>query len=188
MSSAKSYTMIFMPSLQKKKCLRFAWTILAVLAWGVSLIAVLQLYKLEGRFGHAICGAWGCGPPVEALLAYHGFWAILLWPIAAVAATRLRPGVARALGTGLLSAGIFAIVGILLWSSIDWLMTAETRLKPLVMQRALFVLATTIDVPSVQMAIAGLICRFVHRPCATHTPDDPQPPLCATAEENRAGQ
>jgi len=47
------------------------------------MLASLQVGKLD--LGHSLCGAWGCGPPSEALLAMNLFWFSALLPPALLA-------------------------------------------------------------------------------------------------------
>ena len=55
------------------------WSVSALVAvWGVSLLGVLQIQHLPLDAGHSVCGPWGCGPPLPPLIAYHGFWIVLL--------------------------------------------------------------------------------------------------------------
>ena len=81
-------------------------------AWVFALLGTLQVHRWEGLLGgHAICGPWGCGPFLSALIGYHGFWLILLllpaWLLAAgfLAAGFLATGF---LATGFLATGVDA--------------------------------------------------------------------------------
>ena len=56
-------------------------TMLMLLLWEAGLYAVLNVRQVESLNVHAICGTWGCGPPLSALISWHGFWLLLVAPI-----------------------------------------------------------------------------------------------------------
>ena len=170
------------------KARRQKWRLLALPAWALLLVAVLQIHKSEGLWGHAICGPWGCGPPVEALVSYHAFWGVLIVPIALVLGWQLPPKAARSLAWGLVVAGGLAMLGMLVWSSINWLITAREDLQQYVVQRSFFVLATTVDVPAAQILIAGLCCLTSSRWGARRILDDPPSPPHVAGQESVASR
>lgn len=47
------------------------------------MLGALQVERIP--LGHSLCGAWGCGPPSEALLAMHLFWLSAIMPPALLA-------------------------------------------------------------------------------------------------------
>ena len=49
-----------------------------LLIWIAALYGVLQAGPYLGDLGYGICGPWGCGPTLDALTVYHGFWLVLI--------------------------------------------------------------------------------------------------------------
>lgn len=49
----------------------FSRIILLLLAWGLALFAALKLNDAPVDWGH-VCGPWGCGPPLKALVGRGG--------------------------------------------------------------------------------------------------------------------
>ena len=137
--------------------------VVLLLAWAAALFGVLQVGRIEGIIGHRLCGPWGCGPPGEALICYHGFWAVLLWPMAVLVGLRAPQASVRQVGLGLFTAGLLVTVGIMAWGAIDWMAGVGATRHQYVVQRAVFVLATMVDVPALQLAGAGLLCYVVGR-------------------------
>lgn len=131
--------------------------LLLLAVWAAGLFGVLQVHLLEGWFGHAICGPWGCGPPESALIGYHGFWLLLMvLPTWWLKHTWASASLQR-LGTGLL---LVAAVGIVLLLAVDgWQTWQREAMRPYMVQRSFFRLATFIDFPLVQFGLIGLWLR-----------------------------
>ena len=49
--------------------------------WSGLLFGSLSVANLPGDWGHGICGPWGCGPPMQALVACHFAWLVVLAPL-----------------------------------------------------------------------------------------------------------
>ena len=131
--------------------------VLWLLVWGLALGACLSIANLPGNWGHWICGPWGCGPPLQALLACHLTWLTLLLPPAVVVrrsdtiATRwLRLG-----GLLLIVAATVAVASVIARERLDWWETASETHRDYLWQRCAFVVATTIDLPIVQGTLTG---------------------------------
>ena len=141
----------------------FGWRVPVIAGvWGVSLFAVLQIQYLPLDASHSVCGRWGCGPPLPPLIAYHGFWLVLLSLPTAILCRALTPARLRTTGWILLAVGLsgFALVG--MWEMVPSLPLWLPRVRHLppryYMQRYLLSVATLVDVPIVPLTIAGLCC------------------------------
>ena len=77
------------------------------------MLASLQVGQI--KMGHSLCGAWGCGPPTEALLAMHLFWFSALLPPALLAIRYLNfsPKFWFRSGMFLLGVAVAGMVGLL---------------------------------------------------------------------------
>ncbi len=137
------------------------WGILLSL-WTGGLYGCLQIVHLSGNWGHWICGPWGCGPRLQALLACHGFWLMLLWPPAILLKRRLDPGTGRLTGNVLLGLGVLSLVSMTLYQAITWL--PATRSAAYFLHRVLFVIATQIEIPTVEVIVVGLYLRWTRLP------------------------
>jgi len=134
------------------------------------MFAVLQVHQLEDLFGHSICGPWGCGPPISALIGYHGFWLLLMVLPAWWLKQQLASATLQRLGTSLL---LVAMVGIVLLLVIDgWQTWQRTAMRPYLVQRSMFRLATFIDFPLVQLGLIGLWLRNSRQPKQLHIPEE----------------
>ena len=139
-------------------------------AWAAGLFGVLQVHQLEGWFGHALCGPWGCGPPVSALIGYHGFWLLLMLLPAWWLKQQLSSAALRRLGTGLL---LVAAVGIAMLLAIDgWQTWQRTAMRPYMLQRGFFRLATFVDFPLVQLGLIGWWLRNTLQTNQVNTPHE----------------
>ena len=124
-------------------------------AWGVSLFGVLRIHFLEDRWGHALCGAWGCGPPLSALVGYHGFWLLFILPMAVLLSRQLPPATSRRIGVVVSAIAIAAITLLVVVDAINFWQYPTGR--NYIFQRCLFRLATYVDFPLIPMGLTGLV-------------------------------
>lgn len=91
-----------------------AWKIwLALCLWGVALYGTLLLGRLRTNWSDAFCGPWGCSAPLEAVLACHLGWLVLLTPGIVWAVRSLGPRPLAYVGAGLVAfggVGLFAVL------------------------------------------------------------------------------
>lgn len=123
--------------------------------WGTALYGSLQLQHVPWPINHGICGPWGCGPPLETLIACHAGWLVFLagpaWLVNALFPSRTL----RILGiVGLLMAA-GGLIGIGLVESLVWWPQASEWARPYWLQRYLFEVAMLVDFPVLQTAIVG---------------------------------
>ncbi len=151
---ARSVSMATVPSklLSLRNLIWFA-------AWGVSLSGVLRIHFLEDRWGHAICGAWGCGPPLSALVSYHGFWLLFILPMAVLYSRQLPPAASRRIGIVVSAISIGAILLLVVVDAVSFWQYSTGR--DYIFQRGLFRLATYVGFPLIPMSLAGLVFWFV---------------------------
>jgi len=166
-------------------------TIMLTAAWGAALFGVLQLYRLPDTTGHSVCGPWGCGPPVQALLACHGFWLVLFSLPTGLLCRRLDAPVLRKAGLILLACGILGLAGIAVWEGTHWWPRASEFHRHYIVQRYLFVVVTLVDVPVVEITIAGLTCFGAarlrnRREIQTSSPLQQSPPTQTNGNTSKA--
>jgi len=123
--------------------------------WLLALLGILQVHQFDGLFGHAICGPWGCGPPVSALVGYHGFWFLLLVPLAILLKSSVRSESLRNLGLGLLLLSGLGVVSLLLLDGLN-----NSAAERYLLQWCAFRIATFVDVPLVQLGLVGVWMFF----------------------------
>lgn len=100
-------------------------------------------------------------PPVQALVALHVFWLVLLLPPIAWVAYRAQPSFVRWLGWLLLTTASLTLALLIGLELISWLPSVAAGERHYFGQRILFVLATRTEWPLVQIIIAGLLCSMV---------------------------
>lgn len=124
-------------------------------AWGLSLWAALSVSKVTGDWGHGICGPWGCGPPVPALVACHFAWLVILLPVAWWSRFRLTHQQSFYLGLSHVVMAISGLFAIALYERMTWWPEASLWQRPYYWHRVGFVVATTIELPLVEIGIVG---------------------------------
>ncbi len=132
-------------------------------SWVAGVYGSLRIHELDLGLTHGICGPWGCGPRVEALVGFHGFWLMLLVPSALVFASYVPRRWACRTGIALTCVGFIATVGFVIWDVATYLHAAPSSGDSYWFRRGLFALATLVEVPLVPTTLAGLILWKVSR-------------------------
>ncbi len=132
---------------------------LGLAGWSGMLLASLSVAKLPGDWGHGICGAWGCGPPTQALVACHLAWLVALTPPVVFIMYWSRRAQCR-VGFLLTALSICAVLALIAYQRIVWRPEAYEWQRSFFWQRCGFCLATTVDVPILQMFGLGLVLLY----------------------------
>lgn len=138
------------------------WKIgVGLLLWMGALFGVLQIGLAatldgHGHTGLSICGPWGCGPPVLALIGWHGFWVVVVAPpvLALIYYVGDRP--LWRMGIAASGAGLLALIAIAVYQAVTWLPLVGEGAATYFVRRCLFVAVTLTDVPIIPVTLAGL--------------------------------
>ena len=134
------------------------------------MFGVLSLRNYEGQVFniHGLCGPWGCTAPPEALLAYHGFWLVLLIPIFGLLFSYLPLSPAKVLARFLFWGGLSVTLIFFIWVSADWALNAYVHVRKHALRHGLIRVLGFVDAPMMQSAVIGLIgfviVRWRNRP------------------------
>jgi hypothetical protein len=137
-----------------------------LVSWGTAIAASLSITNLPGDWGHGVCGAWGCGPPLQPLIACHLTWFVVLAPMAWLLTQGPLRKYQRVVGVLAVSVAGAAILGIVLHQWLRWLPNVSAWQRPYFLQRCAFVVVTAIDFPILQFLLLGSWLALVH-PCRT---------------------
>lgn len=133
-----------------------------MLAWFAGAYGVLMLHSLPGEYAHAVCGPWGCYPPLQALAAMHGFWLLLVppvgWLISCWPAHRLR-----FVGGMLIAIGVVSLAGVIVHEYLTWYRQTPESFRGYFPQRILYRITTLSDFPILQIILAGVVCTGAAR-------------------------
>jgi hypothetical protein len=151
-----------------------------VAAWGAALYGSTQLHQLDLPIGHGICGPWGCAAQPEALLGYHLFWLVLLAPLTTLVVRASPSALAVRFAWGVAAAGLLGMVLLAAWAGAAWISDGEGAQYAL--QRGLFVIATTPDLPVMPLLLSGLAARLFGC-CRRQTTHDSEQPAEAEGAE-----
>ena len=121
-----------------------------ILGWFGLMLGALQLQNID--MGHSFCGAWGCGPPTNALLGMHLFWFACLAPPFWLACTKLKVAWS-VVGKVIVGLAILALIG---FGFYDYFGQNQSYYQAgYVWQRYCLSLVSLSDVPIVQMLTIG---------------------------------
>jgi hypothetical protein len=133
----------------------------AVLAWGGAAYGVLWLGGQPGDLGHALfgdrlCGPWGCLPPLQALVALHAVWVLLLAPLAVWVGRYWPANRTRAAGALLALLGAAGVAALTVVEARTWLPTVSSADRLYLPHRVAYRLALLTDLPLVQVTVVGV--------------------------------
>jgi hypothetical protein len=110
----------------------------------------------------ALCGIWGCFPPLPALAAMHLFWCIVfgasIWIICG-----WRPRLLQPLGVLLLLAATVTAAVVVGYDLERWFHRVTAQHHPFWWRRVAYTIATLSDVPLLQSIVAGVVCIMLGR-------------------------
>lgn len=135
------------------------YSLLWFVAWGLALYGALSLSSVSGDWGHSICGAWGCGPPLQALVGCHLAWVVaflpltLSWGVFRFIPDEFRPRIGRVL----ILLGALFLITLVGYQRMMWWPQVSAFQQEFFWQRCGFVIATSVDVPMVQIFLTGII-------------------------------
>ncbi len=136
-------------------------TLILTNVWIAGLYGTLYSERwLAGRFGdHSICGWWGCGPPTETLVVWHGFCLLAIVAPAAYIGTVFPAGWLRVLGWTLIGASLSTLVAMAAYEYWSWQSGRfAVDLAPLTfLRRYMFVVTTAVNLPVVPVFCSGLM-------------------------------
>ncbi len=138
---------------------------LGLTVWSAGVFGALSVANLPGDWEHGICGPWGCGPPLQALVACHLAWFLVLTPpaIGLVASHRVPLLTCRRIGIVLIVAAVLGTVAVVVIQRMQWLPQASEWQRPYFWQRCGFCIATLVDFPLTETLIAGCVLVLAHR-------------------------
>ena len=147
--------------------------LLCVPVWLLGMWGSLRIHELDLHLGgHSVCGPWGCGPPLEALLGYHSFWLVLIGPIAIAIGAYLAPSSRRKLGLAVLGIGVVALAIVAGGDTFRYWQSSGS--SAYLLQRFFFTMVTKVDLPMLQViAVGGLLTWFGATKPLTLTVDAP---------------
>jgi len=93
-------------------------------------------------------------PPLQALLALHAFWLVVLVPLVVMTVRCGTPWLLEVIGLGLAAIGV-ASVAYLIYADVYCWCQAFHALRAYWLQRSLFVLFTEADFPRIHLLLAG---------------------------------
>lgn len=151
----------FTQPLDKSMLKRIFFQGLGLAIWGAAVYgtSLIHLIKLPGE--HTICGPWGCAAEPSALLGYHLFLLVLIAPALVVGCCAVSQPRGRQIARWSFLGGLIGILGFVIWGAGNWII--EGNGAEYAMQRGLFVLVTTPDLPLMQLSLSGVIAMIILR-------------------------
>jgi len=156
---------------------------LGISVWAAALLGALSIANIKADWGHGVCGVWGCGPPLQSLVACHLAWLVVMAPPAVMLmrSPRIPAWFRRRIGGLLLLVATIGLVAIVVGQRIQWWPSASDWQRSFFWQRCGFVLVTAIDLPLLQSLGLGSMLLGNHRSTATRVPRSAPHPEASNA-------
>lgn len=122
--------------------------------WGLGLSATLSIANWQGDWGHSFCGVWGCGPPLQTLVACHASWVVVLFPMAVIAGRCLPARVIRAMAVVALMISLIGLMSVAIHEYLTWYDRASVWQRSFYGRRVGFVVVTTVELPLAQTVLS----------------------------------
>ncbi len=133
------------------------------------MAGALSISQWPGNWGHGVCGPWGCGPPLQALVACHLAWSVFLSP-AAVLLVRRTPRTRRRIGLALVLVSTASILFVIGYEWFTWWPVVSPWQQAYFLRRIGFVIVTAIDLPILQTLGIGVLLLVSSRSRRLATP------------------
>jgi hypothetical protein len=130
--------------------------LLNVLLWCVLLYGILSLRDLPGDYSHRLCGPWGCLPPIQALAAVHGAWALVMGTAVAWLLRTRSPRMLKHTGVVLTCLGAAGLVIFAGYELSTWPLKDSSGAGTYLFRHLLCSMAMATDLPLVEITIAGV--------------------------------
>ncbi len=137
-----------------RRCIRLVF-------WGLTLTGTLSIANWPGNWGHGVCGVWGCGPPLQALVACHLSWLVVLLPVLIGVRAYASAQTARRVAASGIIVALLGALGFVLHEYWTWYVPASEWLRSFFWRRVGFVILTTVEVPLLEFAGLSAILLLV---------------------------
>jgi hypothetical protein len=127
------------------------------IVWAIMLWAALQLAHVHTAWDHALCGVWGCGPTLSAVISCHLAWLVALAPVALAGQYMLPRHWRRSIGVWLSVLVVAVLLGVVAREAATWLRQYPEEYRAYFAGRCLFVIATWVDVPLVEAGLLSVL-------------------------------
>lgn len=128
--------------------------------WFCAVIMVLSFREIQGEWDHAVCGVWGCSPPLAAVAACQGVWGLILFPISHWVSHRYSERVTRITALTVLGIAIIAFVIIVVYEIFHWYLFVAPANRKYFGHRIALATLTQVDFPVVMLLLLGMYLRW----------------------------
>jgi len=134
------------------------------LVWIGGIYASVSVRYLDFSGGHTVCGPWGCGGTIEDLTAMHAAWAVVMMPpvFFVIRGKRQFGRWSLRIGNVALLSAIVVFLAVVMHTLLVWIPSTPEHLRGYYWQRIGFVIANMVDIPLIQLAIAGIAIRIAN--------------------------
>ena len=132
-----------------------------LLSWGVCLGSTLSLIRLPGNWGHGVCGPWGCGPPLQTLLACHLSWLVFLFPLLFVGGRFLSAKWQQRIAAMAIIFSLTLFAGFGIYERLSWWVDASQSQRRYFWHRVGFSILTSVEIPAIEILLLGVIALLL---------------------------
>lgn len=150
-----------MPQTRYRTLLRF--TFLSAV-WTCAVLLVLSVRDVQGEWDHAVCGVWGCSPPLAAVASCQGVWGLVLLPILIWVNRSFSKRVVRISANTLLAVSLTAFLAIVVYEYFHWFSFVSPTSRNYFGHRLALATFSQVDFPIVLLSLSGFWLRYCSLP------------------------
>jgi|SaaInlStandDraft_1057018.scaffolds.fasta_scaffold118423_2 hypothetical protein len=128
--------------------------------WFCAVTTVLSIRDIHGEWDHAVCGVWGCSPPIASVIACQGVWGLILFPVSHWLSNRYSARVTRITALTVLGTAIIAFAIIVIYEIFHWFLFVAPASRKYFGHRIALATFTQVDFPVVMLLLSGLYLRW----------------------------
>ena len=125
--------------------------------WGVAAYSVLSFKDVRSSWDYAVCGVWGCSPPLAAVAACQAIWGLVLFPLAWWVSRKFSLRVQRLTALTALAVSLVAVLVIVVYEYFHWFLFVAEKNRIYFGRRLALATLTQVDFPVVMLFLASLM-------------------------------
>ncbi len=136
--------------------------LIGFLMWVLGLVAILSLGLLPrpDQAEAALCGPWGCLPPLPALVSAHAAWLWFLLPVTAMGLRCLSGWSRKWVALGMLGLSGLGLLMVAAEVWLVWVPEGGSAVAAYAWNRWGYLLAIRIDLPILELGLVGALSLF----------------------------
>lgn len=120
----------------------------------------LSIRDVHGDWDHAVCGVWGCSPPLAAVAACQAVWMLILFPAAFWVSKFYTKRVQDITAKTVIAIACVAFAVLVVYEFFHWFLSVAPADRIYFGHRITLATFAQVDIPIVVLLLSGLYLRW----------------------------